>query len=371
MTYLTGLLSEVKRKNGCSLAEYAQEITPDGMQRLLTTAKWDAGAIRDELHNYVGERFGDPRSLMVVSQAAFTKRGCHSAGVKKQYNEASQRVENCQIGMFLGYATPRATILIDRELYVPEEWRDDGGRRARAGIPEMAFASRATLAARMLNRAFDSRLPMAWVTTAGLADAGPALHDWLQAERIPHVVEIRPSTAVHYKRGSRLVQGPACDLLDPVANPQWRRIWAKGPLWSRVLLRGDECGQDAVWLVARAARPSHPEHQFVASGPATTTLAELAGVAHASAGIMKALSRAKDRVGLDDYEARRYEAWYRHVTLALFADALLQAHACQPPGQPGRHSESRGAREKGAREPCLHHRTRPRQTRQAATSLAR
>ncbi len=93
MAYLTGLLSEVKRKNGCSLAEYAQDITPDGMQRLLTTAKWDAGAIRDELHNYVKEQFGDPRSLLVVGQAAFAKRGCHSAGVKKQFNEDSQRVE--------------------------------------------------------------------------------------------------------------------------------------------------------------------------------------------------------------------------------------------------------------------------------------
>ena len=70
MAYLGGLISEVERKNGCSLAEHAQEITPDGMQRLLTTAKWDAGAIRDELHKYIDERFGDPRSVIVVSQAA-------------------------------------------------------------------------------------------------------------------------------------------------------------------------------------------------------------------------------------------------------------------------------------------------------------
>src|SRR5215469_2484004 len=110
IAYLSGLLSGVERKNGSSLAEYAQEITPDGMQRLLTTAKWDAGAIRDELHKYINERFGDPQSVVVVSQAAFTKRGRHSAGVKKQFNEDSQRVENCQIGMFVGYATPRCTI---------------------------------------------------------------------------------------------------------------------------------------------------------------------------------------------------------------------------------------------------------------------
>ena len=169
MAYLGGLISEVERKNGCSLAEHAQEIAPDGMQRLLTTAKWDAGAIRDELHKYIDEKFGDPSSVIVVSQAAFTKRGRHSAGVKKQFNEDSQRVENCQIGMFAGYAAPRGTVLIDRELYVPEEWHDDWDRRSRAGIPEMAFVSQSALVIRMLSRVVDSRLPLSWVTTSGLA----------------------------------------------------------------------------------------------------------------------------------------------------------------------------------------------------------
>jgi len=369
MAYLTGLLSEVKRKNGCSLAEYAQDITPDGMQRLLTTAKWDAGAIRDELHNYVKEQFGDPRSLLVVGQAAFAKRGCHSAGVKKQFNEDSQRVENCQIGMFLGYVTLRGTILIDRELYVPEEWRHDDERRARAGIPEVAFASRATLAARMLTRAVDSELPMAWVTTSELGGSGPALHEWLKAHHIPHIVEIRPSTAVPYKRGSRLVRGPAHDVLGPVSNSRWHRIWPRGPLWSRVLLRSDTSGLTADWLLARAARPGDPEQQYLASGPVTTPLAELACAAQASGGINKALARAKDRVGLDHYEARRYEAWYRHVTLALFADTLLQAHICPRRDGwlgPAVIQKPQGMGERGVREICLHRRTR-----QAAISLAR
>lgn len=327
MAYLRALLSEVERKNGCSIAEYAQEIAPDGMQRLLTTAKWDAGAIRDELHRYTNERFGDSRSVIVVSQAAFTKRGRHSAGVKKQYNEESRRVENCQIGMFTGYSTPRGTILIDRELYVPEEWHDDWDRRSRAGIPEMAFASRTALAIRMLSRVIGSQLPMAWVTTAGLAHNGPAIHEWLQAQRIPHIVEILPSATVQYKRGSRLVEASARDLLGPVSNPQWRRFQPRDPLWSRVLLRGDSTGQNATWLVASAARPGEPGQQYLAMGPATATLAELAYAAQAFRGSKEALERAKDRVGLDHYETRRYVAWYRHVTLALFADALLEAHA--------------------------------------------
>jgi SRSO17 transposase len=372
IAYLSGLLSGVERKNGCSLAEYAQEITPDGMQRLLTTAKWDAGAIRDELHKYINERFGDPQSVIVVSQAAFTKRGRHSAGVKKQFNEDSQRVENCQIGMFTGYSTPGGTILMDRELYVPEEWRDDWDRRSRAGIPEMAFASRTALAIRMITRAIGSQLPAAWVTTSGLADNGPALHEWLHAQRVPHIVEILPSAAVRYKRGNRLVEACARDLLGPVSNPQWRQFCQRDLLWSRVLLRADSSGQNGMWLVASATCPSKPRQQYLAAGPVTTTLAELAGAAQAFEGTKDALTRAKGRVGLDHYETRRYVAWYRHVTLALFADALLEAHG-RPRGE-AQHGltaaqtihETREIREKGVRELCLHQRTVPH-----ATSLAR
>ena len=333
MAYLSGLLSEVERKNGCSIAEYAQEIAPDGMQRLLTTAKWDAGAIRDELHKYINERFGDSRSVIVVSQAAFTKRGRHSAGVKKQFNEDSQRVENCQIGMFIGYSTPRGTFLIDRELYVPDEWHNDWERRARAGIPEMAFASRSALAIRMLSRVIGAQLPMAWVTTSELAHNGPAIHEWLQAQHVPHIVEILPSAAVQYKRGNRLVEASARDLLGPVSNPQWRRFGSRDLLWSRVLLRGDSTGQTATWLVASATSPGQPRQQYLAVGPTTTTLDELACAAGAFKGSKEALERAKDRVGLDHYETRRYVAWYRHVTLALLADALLETHG-RPQAQP-------------------------------------
>jgi hypothetical protein len=229
--------------------------------------------------------------------------------------------------MFLGYATPRSTILVDRELYLPEEWRHDADRRSRAGIPEVAFASRSALAIRMLGRVIGSELPMAWVSTSELADAGPALHEWLANRRIPHIVEIRPSATLLYKRGASLLQAPARDVLRQASTHQWQQIWPKGPPWSRVLLRTDVRRQTGVWLVVQGTRNGVPERLYVAAGPATASLAELARTAHAAAGIKGALARAKDRVGLDHYEARRYEAWYRHVTLALFADALLEAHA--------------------------------------------
>jgi len=342
------------------------------MQRLLTTAKWDVDAVRNELRCCVGEWFGDPHSIIVVSQAAFTKRGRHSAGVKQQYNEDSQRVENCQLGLFLGYATPYRTILIDRELYLPEEWRHDNERRTRARIPETAFASRSALAIRMIDRVLDSELPMSWISTAELADTGPAVHEWLTIRQVPHIAEIRPSAPVQVQRGQRMVRASARELLRQAPTRQWQQLWQRGRFWARVLLRTDSTRDSATWLVVQRMRDRRQDRYYVASGPAGTALAELARAAQAAGGVKTALARAKDRVGLDHYEARRYEAWYRHVTLALFADALLEAHTHrpvpalgngvgnglangQPAGQNGYHTSQTM---QGARGRCLHHPTR-------------
>jgi hypothetical protein len=368
MAYLIGLLSEVNRKNGCSLAEFAQEIAPDGMQRLLTTAKWDVDAVRNELRACVGEWFGDTQSVIVLNPAAFAKRGRHSAGVKQQYNEDSQRVENCQLGLFLGYATPERTILVDRELYLPEEWRHDNERRSRARIPEKAFASRTALAVRILGRTIESGLPMSWVSTSELADAGPALHKWLTSRQVPHIVEIRASEPLVYERGARLARATAQDLLSQAAVRRWQQFRPPGCLWSRVLLRADPNRGTGVWLVAQRTRENGQSRYYLAAGAAAASLGELAHIALAAAGVKGALARAKDRVGLDHYEARRYEAWYRHVTLAMFADALLEEHSLRTARNGASPANGRGESRnghvtsqlaQGTRGRCLHHRTRP------------
>jgi SRSO17 transposase len=339
------------------------------MQRLLTTAKWDVGAVRNELRSCVGERFGVPQSVIVVNPAAFTKRGHHSAGVKQQYNEDSQRVENCQLGLFLGYATPHRTILVDRELYLPEEWRHDDERRSRARIPEAAFASRTALAIRMLGRTIDSGIPMSWVSASELADAGPALHNWLTCRQISHVVEIRGSAPLLYERGARLARATARDLLSQSPARQWQQLRPPECLWSKVLLRTDPNRGTAVWLVVQRerARDSRQSRYYLAAGPADASLHELVRVARSTLGVKTALARAKDRVGLDHYEARRYEAWYRHVTLAMFADALLEAHSPRNDvipaiglgdSQNGYPTPQTVQTVQGARGRCLHHRTR-------------
>src|SRR5512134_3862012 len=117
--YVRGLLSPVARKNGWQLAEQLGERTPDGVQRLLNAADWDAEAVRDDLRAYVVEQLGDPEAVLVVDETGFVKKGTHSVGVQRQYSGTAGRIENCQIGVFLCYASQHGAAFIDRALYLP------------------------------------------------------------------------------------------------------------------------------------------------------------------------------------------------------------------------------------------------------------
>ena len=131
--YLLGLLSRSERKNGWTIAEFAGDATPDGMQRLLNFYSWSADDVRDDLRDYVIAAIGDAAGVLIADETGFLKKGTKSAGVQRQYSGTAGRVENCQLGVFLAYAVPGGgRALIDRELYLPQSWTDDRDR-CRAG----------------------------------------------------------------------------------------------------------------------------------------------------------------------------------------------------------------------------------------------
>ncbi len=141
--YLVGLLSPVERKNGWQLAEQVGNHTPYGIQNLLGRAQWDANAVRDELRKYVIEHLGDSQGVLVIDETGFLKKGTKSVGVQRHYSGTAGRIENCQIGVFLGYASPQGYTLLDRELYLPKSWTDDKERCRIAGVPEsVKFATK-------------------------------------------------------------------------------------------------------------------------------------------------------------------------------------------------------------------------------------
>src|SRR3954447_10814772 len=163
--YVRGLLGGAERKNGWQLAEYLGAATPAGVQHLLARADWDADAVRDELTGYVRERLGHADGVLIVDETGFLKKGNKSVGVARQYSGTAGRIENCQIGVFLGYLTRHGRALLDRALYLPKEWAGDAERRAEAGVPKAtAFATKLVLARQMIERAVEAGVPARWVT---------------------------------------------------------------------------------------------------------------------------------------------------------------------------------------------------------------
>ena len=228
--YVRGLLSEAERKNGWQLAEHLGDPTPDGVQHLLARADWDADAVRDDLLAYVAEHLGDPDGVLVVDETGFLKKGEQSVGVARQYSGTAGRIENCQVGVFLGYATTKGRALLDRALYLPKEWAADKTRRKRAGVPKaVAFATKLVLARRMIDRAVAAGVPARWVTADAVYGSDYHFRAAVEGHGLGYVVGVRTDFAV--RAGPRQVRAKA--LLAEVPADGWHRLscgaGSKGP----------------------------------------------------------------------------------------------------------------------------------------------
>src|SRR5258708_7987552 len=191
LNYLTGLLSTAERKNGWQLAELAGEATPDGMQRLLSTAHWDADAVRDDLVAYILEHLADPAAILVLDETGFVKKGTKSVGAAPQYCGTVGKIANCQIGVFLAYATRQGPVLLDRALYVPREWADDLARCAEAGGPPDAHCiPKPTLGKQLLERTFAAGAQATWVTADSMYGGAYKLRHYLEERAQPLVLAV-------------------------------------------------------------------------------------------------------------------------------------------------------------------------------------
>src|SRR4051812_21832226 len=189
--FVLGLLADLPRKNCWTLAEHAGDATPDGMQHLLTRARWDTDGVREDLRAYVVEHLGEPGAVLVVDETGDVKKGRHTVGVQRQYTGTAGRIENAQVAVYLTYSAGRGHALIDRELYLPKSWTDDPARCAAAGVPaDVEFATKPALATAMLARALDAGLPARWVAGDEVYGADPGLRAALEARRVGYVLAI-------------------------------------------------------------------------------------------------------------------------------------------------------------------------------------
>ncbi|CAL9283334.1 IS701 family transposase ISSav3 [Streptomyces sp. enrichment culture] len=266
LAYMRGLVAPLERKNGWTLAEEAGHAGPDRIHRLLNRIEWDANEVLDDVRDYVVEHLADPEAVLIVDDTGFLKKGVRSAGVQRQYSGTAGRTENCQIGVFLAYATNRGRTLIDRRLYLPTSWTEDRERCRRAGIgDEVAFETKVTMAKTMVRRAIADKVPFRWVT----ADAAYGFSKGWRFTGLPRQKWKRRS----YGEGAH-----------------GRRIYD----WARVEVRPWHREDRRHWVIARRSdsRPQEISY-YIAYCPAETTLDELIRIAGSRWAVEECFQTAK------------------------------------------------------------------------------
>jgi SRSO17 transposase len=331
--YLSGLLEDVRRKNSWQMAEAIGERRPRGVQHLLNDARWDPEAVRDDLREYVLEHLGDENSgVLIVDETGFLKKGKKSVGVARQYTGTAGKKENCQVGVFLCYASKKGAAFMDRALYLPKEWTDDAQRLTEAGVPEgVGFATKGELAKRMLKRAFEADVPAQWIVADTVYGMTRGLRGWLEKRELSYVMAVTSSKGIYHEGRQRRVG----EISRSLAQESWMRASAgKGSKGERlydwacltlaesgVYSEGLRAGR---WLLMRRSI-TDPEEiaYYLCYAPAHTNVHKLIRIAGRRWTIEDCFEQAKGEVGLDEYEVRKWDGWHRHVTLCLLAHAYL------------------------------------------------
>jgi len=329
--FLDGLLSGIERKTGWLMAEQAGAERPYRMQSLLGRSRWNAEALRDEVRAYAMEALGDANGVLIVDETGFLKKGEHSVGVARQYSGTAGRIENCQIGVFLSYASRWGHTLIDRQLYLPKTWADDRERRAKSAVPEdLTFMTKPEIARELIAKALDAGIACAFVLGDALYGSDRRLRRMLEARKQAYVLAIRSNETLRVG-GESLELTTAETLGDELQPDEWQchaaGEGAKGPRlydWARVRLLWSADPQWQHWLLIRRSRKKPDElAYYIVFATAEATLAELAAVAGLRWTVETCFETAKDELGLDHCEARSWHAWHRHMSLVMAAAAFL------------------------------------------------
>jgi len=375
--FLDGLLGPERRKTGWMRAEAAGDPGPWRQQAILGRGRWEAEALRDIVRDYALETLADPDAVLVIDETGFLKQGKASCGVGRQYTGSAGKITNCRIGVFAAYASRHGHALIDRALYLPKAWTDDLARLAAAHVPpEVGFATKPRLAARMVERAIAAEVPFRWVAGDSVYGVGE-IEMALRRAGKGYVLGVNATQAFTSWIGKPLVAGTAEEIakdLDPAA---WRRLSAgegtKGPRlsdWAYLELAdldADEyrAGAIGLWtrgLLVRRGLADGECAYFTTWCPAGTTIEALVAVEGRRWAIEDAFETAKTELGLDHDETRSWHGWHRHVSLVMLAFAMLaairlRANAPPPPKTlitltRTRRASSAGRSRKSAASPC-------------------
>jgi len=344
--YVQGLLSELDDKNAEAIA-YLHDQERQALQKFLGQSLWDHGPLLDELVRQVGVELGEADGVLVLDPSAFPKKGTESVGVQRQWCGRLGKVDNCQVGVYLGYVSRREYALVDVRLYLPQPWAKDRPRRTKAGVPRaVRFRTRHQLALELLDQR-GPLLPHAWVTGDDEMGRCAWFRKELRKRQECYLLAVPSNTQI---RDLAAKEPPGSGQGRPRRAPfvrveEWARAQA-ADAWQTIEVRAGEKGplvvqgtrtlvqtryqrrvSDAVeWLVVFREQQSDGtwKHDYLlAEAPLTTSLAEFARVFKAEHQIEDCLKRAKREAGLADYQVRTWEGWHHHQTLSLVATWFL------------------------------------------------
>lgn len=326
--YLRGLMGTAERKNGWQMSEYLGETTPYSIQQFLYRGRFSADELRNELRSYVGESLGEEDGILVVDETGFLKQGKKSCGVKRQYSGTAGRVENCQIGVFLTYASKKGHSPVDRRLYMPKEWMDDQERCKEAGVSEsVKFQTKPQMALEMIQDATNANFPYTWVTGDSVYGDYTDLRIWLEENEKSYVMSVSGKAYV-WKGHEQLSVG---SILKSLSQEGWLEAscgdGSKGArLYDWLLLPinpGPIVGYARFLMIRRSKSDPNELRAYICFAPIDTPAEKLIEVAGMRWTVETCFKESKSEVGLDQYEVRSYDGWYKHITLACIAMALI------------------------------------------------
>jgi SRSO17 transposase len=348
-TFVQGLLSNLERRNVESIAyRFGQERMP--LQWFIGYSEWDDQPLRQELVRQVGAQLGDPEGVLVFDPSAFPKSGKESVGVARQWCGRLGKIENCQVGIYLGYVSRHEQALVDMRLYLPKEWTQDKARCRKAGVPKdrLRHRTRHQLCLEMLAE-HGGKLPHAWIAGDDELGRPYAFRRDLQALSERYLLAVPSNTLIRDLEAPE----PAYSGHGRPPKRPWQRLdkWVAGlpdAAWTKIEVRDGEKGPLIVEIVKRRVVGRAPQGQvghaevlvviryrdrdqqqivktdyYLSNAPAQTPLSEFARVAKAEHRIEECIQRSKSEAGLADYEVRHWNGWHHHQTLSLLATWFL------------------------------------------------
>ena len=326
--YMRGLLGTAERKNGWQMSEYIGASTPYAMQQFIYRGRFSADELRDELRLYVSENIGEEDGVLVGDETGFLKQGKHSCGVKRQYSGTAGRIENCQIGVFLTYASSKGHSPLDRRLYMPQEWMEDPERCKKAGVPEDAvFKTKPQMLLEMLKEATQAGVPYKWVTGDCVYGDFTDIRTWLEEQGKCYVFNVSGKAYVWRS----MKQESISSILKNLPEEGWFEAscgdGSKGTrLYDWLVLsinQGTIDGFERSILIRRSKSSPDELRAYLCFAPINTPAQKLAEVAGCRWTVETCFKESKSEVGLDQYEVRSYDGWHKHITFACIALAFL------------------------------------------------